>query len=418
MNIDRGRFDPASPDRAVVLAAGLAAPLADPLADPLVGPSADDVLRSSAGWLELALPLWHRRWWLLLATLLGAALAFGASLLQPLRFSGVASFVVQPQLRPSQAVAAGALPALAGLVGGAGASPVDLHVTILRSQTVSDRIIDRFDLQRSWGLAWRVQAQQRLSRRVSFGVGRRDGLVQIQVEDENPQRAAAIANEYVQELRNTLRSFALQEARARRQFYDAQLLRARADLAAAQQQLQGSGFDRAALRAQPSAAAERYSRLSAELGAAELRLAATRRVRADGSAEVQQQQGEVAGLRAQLAGIELPRDDSAGAASGYVSRLRDFRQAEALAESIARQAEAARVDEAGDAVPLQVLDSAKLPEWPSSPRPPLWAAVGALAALLAAAAWVLLRHRLALARLDPAHQQRLALLRSVLPGRR
>ena len=75
------------------------------------------------------------------------------------------------------------------------------------------------------------------------------------------------------------------------------------------------------------------------------------------------------------------------------------------------------MDEAADAVPLQVLDEARPPEWPSSPRPPLWAVAGGLGGLGLVAAWVLLRHRLALARLDPAHQQRLAVVRSVLPGR-
>lgn len=370
----------------------------------------------SLGLLELLLPLWHRRWLLLAGLVLGLLLGFGASLLQPLRFVGTASFVVQPLLRPSQSVVTSALPALAGLVGGGGgATAIDLYVTMLRSQAMTDRILDRFDLQRNWGMDFRIQAQQQLVRRVGVGMGRRDGLVQISVQDDNPQRAAAIANQYVVELRQMLQTFALEEARQRRRFYEAQLARARAELASAQQQLQQSGFDRAALRAQPAAAAERYGRLSAEVAAAELRLAATRRVRTEGSAEVQQQLAELAGLRQQLAKLEAPRDNDDGA---FVGRLRDFRYAETLAESIARQAEAARVDEAADAVPLQVLDQARPPEWPSSPRPPLWSAAGGLAGLLAVAAWVLLRHRMALARLDPAHQQRLALVRSVLAGRR
>jgi uncharacterized protein involved in exopolysaccharide biosynthesis len=369
----------------------------------------------SLGLLELLLPLWHRRWRLLSGLLLGALLGFGLSLLQPLRFTGSASFVVQPLLRPSQSVVASALPALAGLVGGGGGgSAIDLYATMLRSQAMSERIIERFDLQRSWGHAYRIQTQQQLARRVGIGMGRRDGLVQITVQDETPQRAAAIANQYVTELRLMLQAFALDEARQRRQFYELQLARARTALETAQQQLQASGFDRAALRAQPAAAAERYGRLSAEVAAAELRLAATRRVRTDASAEVQQQLAALAALRQQLASLEAPRDSDGGA---FVGRLRDFRYAEALAESIARQAEAARVDEAADAVPLQVLDQARPPEWPSSPRPPLWAAAGGLAGLLLAASWVLLRHKQALARRDPAHQQRLALLRDVLAGR-
>ncbi len=370
----------------------------------------------SLGLLEVLLPLWHRRWRLLGGLLLGALLGFGLSMVQPLRFTGTASFVVQPLLRPSQSVVSSALPALAGLVGGGGGgSAIDLYVTMLRSQSMTDRILDRFELQRAWGLDFRIQAQQQLARRVAVGMGRRDGLVQITVQDEMPQRAAAIANQYVVELRQMLQAFALDEARQRRLFYESQLERARQTLAAAQQQLQSSGFDRAALRAQPAAAAERYGRLSAEVAGAELRLAAARRVRTDGSAEVQQQLTELAALRQQLAALEVPRGGGDGA---FVGRLREFRYAETLAESIARQVEAARVDEAADAVPLQVLDQARPPQWPSSPRPPLWVASGGLAGVLAVAAWVLLRHRQALARLDPAHQQRLALLRSVLPGRR
>jgi len=394
--------DPDRPDRAPPLAAADGVPLP---------PSAGH----SLGLLEVLLPLWHRRWRLLAGLLIGAVLGFGLSLVQPLRFTGTASFVVQPLLRPSQSVVSSALPALAGLVGaGGGASAIDLYTTMLRSQSMTDRILDRFELQRAWGLDFRIQAQQQLARRVSVGMGRRDGLVQISVLDETPQRAAAIANQYVVELRQMLQTFALDEARQRRQFYQAQLARARTELASAQQQLQRSGFDRAALRAQPAAAAERYGRLSAEVTAAELRLSAARRVRTDGSAEVQQMLTELAGLREQLARLETPRDADDGA---FVGRLREFRYAETLVESIARQAEAARVDEAADAVPLQVLDEARPPEWPSSPRPPLWAVAGGLGGLGLVAAWVLLRHRLALARLDPAHQQRLAVVRSVLPGR-
>jgi uncharacterized protein involved in exopolysaccharide biosynthesis len=368
----------------------------------------------SAGWLEVALPLWHRRWWLLIGTVLCALAGFGLALMQTVRFTGQASFVVQPLLRPSQSVVASALPALAGLVG-PGGSPVDLYVSIMRSQLVADHIIDRFQLQRIWDHKLRVQAQTRLAQRVAFNVGRRDGVVIVTVEDESPARAAEMANTFVDELRATLRGFALEEARQRRQFYDAQLKRARSALDAAQGKLQASGFDRAALRAEPRATAERYGRMQAEIAGAEVRLAATRRVRAEASPEVQQQLTELAALRAQLAGVEAPKEEGAGS---FVGNVREFRYAETLAESIARQAEAARVDEAADAVPLQVLDRARAPEWPSSPRPMQWLLLGALAGLALPAAWVLISHRLALSRLDVAHQERVALIRLALSRRK
>lgn len=366
---------------------------------------------ASLGWLELALPLWHRRWRLLIATVLGAGLGFGLATLQPVRFTGQASFVVQPATRPGAQAVAGALPALAGLVGAGGSSQADLHVAILRSQALNDRIIDRFDLQRLWQLRLRGEVQQRLARRVVFGVGRREGVVQVQVQDEQANRAAAMANEYIAELRQTLRSFAQDEARQRRTFYETQLATARQNLAAAQKRVQAGGFDRAALRSEPRAAAEAYGRLQAEVAAAELRLTATRRVRTEGSAEVQQQQVELTALRAQLGRLEQPRDDSRGE---YVSLMREYRYAETLAESLARQAEAARVDEASEPLPLQVLDAATVPEWPSSPRVLVWLAAGALLGLGSQAAWALLRFRRALRRQDSAYQQRLAQVQALL----
>ena len=401
-----------SPDRAPALPAVPGLP-----AEAAAGPAPAATPLPSIGALEVLLPLWHRRWWLLLTLVLSAALGFGASLTRPMRFIAQASFVAQPSLRPSAGSVAGALPALAGLVGGAGGSPTDLHVAILRSEAVSDRIIERFSLQPGWQLRTRSETRQRLNRRVSFGIGRRDGVVQVTVEDENPQRAAAMANEYIEELRQRLRAFALEDARQRRQFYEAQLATARAGLDKAQKQLQASGYDRAALRSEPRSAAEAYGRMQAEVTAAELRLEATRRVRAEGSPEVQQASAELGALRGQLARLEVPRDDGAGGGA-FVSRVREFRYAETLAESIAKQAEGARVDEAADPLTLQVLDRAAVPEFPSSPQPLRWLQLAAAAGLGLHIAVLLMRHRLALARLDPAYQARLALVRSVLPSRR
>lgn len=367
----------------------------------------------SLGLMEVLLPLWHRRWRLLIAAIVCAMLGFGLSLLQPVKFTGRASFLVQAVQRPSQAAVQSTLPALAGLVGG-GVSAIDQHVAILRSQALGDRIIQRFDLMRIWDVKHRAQAQQRLAHNLSVVLGRREGLVEVIIQDDRADRAAAMANEYVEELRNILRGFAQDEAKQRRAFYDAQLVRARQGLEEAQRKLQASGYDRAALRAEPRGAAESYARLQAEVAASEVRLAAARRVRVEGSNEVQQMLSEQAALRAQLARMEVPRDDGPGS---FVARLREFRFAETLVDALARQADAARVDEAAEALPMQWLDRAQPPGWPSSPRPVVWAAAGLLLGLVLQAAWVLIRHRGVLARQDPRVQERLSFVRALLVRR-
>lgn len=364
----------------------------------------------SIGWLEVALPLWSRRWWLLFSALALGLAAFAVALFQPVRFVGQASFVVTPVHRPSQSVVAAALPTLAGLTPG-GPSAIDLHVAMLRSREVATRLIDRFELVRAWEMQHPAQARARLARRMDFSIARREGVVYVEVEDEHPQRAAALANQAVEELRQLLRSYALDEARQRRVFYEAQLTRARSSLEQAQARLQGSGLDRAAMRTEPRGAADAYTRQLAEVAAAEVRLASLRRVRAETSAEVLQARAEIEALRGQLAAMEKPAVEGTGA---VVARVRDFRFAESLVDSLNRQVEAARFDEDADPLPLQWLDRAQPPPWPAKPQPLLWLVAGAAAGLLLQGAWVLLRHRSRLAAKDPHYQRRLAQVRAVL----
>ena len=85
---------------------------------------------------------------------------------------------------------------------------------------------------------------------------------------------------------------------------------------------------------------------------------------------------------------------------------------------MSRQLEVARFDEEADPVPVQLLDRAQPVFTPASPNPVLWALAGLGLGLALQAAWVLLRHRARLAQQDVHYQQRLALVRSVLPARR
>lgn len=368
----------------------------------------------SLGWLEVALPLWSRRWRLLLSALLVGAVCFGISLHRPLIFVGQSSFVVTTVQRPSSSVGAGAVPGLT-LIAPGGASAIDLHVAMLRSRAVAERLIQRFDLVRGWQVRDVATARALLARRMEFTIARREGVVYVEVSDLHPQRAAAIANEAVDELKRLLRGFALDEARQRRSFYELQLERARKSLEAAQQALRGSGFDRAALRTEPGAAASAYARQQAEITAAEVRLAALRQLRADTSPEVEFARAELAAMRSQLTRLEVPRDEGAGSFGG---RVRELRYAEQLVDTLSRQLEAARFDEDADPVPVQMLDRAQPIYTPASPNPLLWALGGMALGFGLQAGWVMLRHRSRLAQRDEHYQRRLEQVRAVLPQRR
>jgi len=205
--------------------------------------------------------------------------------------------------------AASALASLGALGNAAGAAatlrtPGDQYLALLQSTTIADRLISEFKLMEVYDEDNLVDTRRKLDRRVDMSVGKKDGLITIEVDDKDPTRAAAMARRYVDELRRLTSRLALTEAQQRRVFFEAQLAEARDRLTQAQLILQGSGFGAGALRAEPRAAAEAYARVKAEVTATEIRLQVLRRSLADHTPEVQQQLSVLAALRSQLARLE------------------------------------------------------------------------------------------------------------------
>lgn len=76
----------------------------------------------------------------------------------------------------------------------------DMYVGILRSRSVADALIERFDLQKVYKVKKDISAvKQILKSRTSIKVGD-EGIVAITVEDGDPCQAANLANAYVEEL--------------------------------------------------------------------------------------------------------------------------------------------------------------------------------------------------------------------------
>jgi uncharacterized protein involved in exopolysaccharide biosynthesis len=236
----------------------------------------------------------------------------------------------------------------------------------------------------------RMHARKTLSGNVRITVGKKDGLITVEVDDKSPQRAADLANQYVDELRYMTSTIAVSEAQQRRVFFEHQLQQTKDKLTAAQQALQASGFGQGAIKAEPKAAAEGYARLRAEVTAAEVRLQGTRGSLADDAPEVRQQQATLTALRSQLARLEQASNVSGG--PDYVSKYREFKYQETLFDLFARQYELARVDESREGALIQVVDRAAPPEWKSKPKRAITAIVAALATALLLIVAVVARH--------------------------
>lgn len=352
------------------------------------GPDGDvmraPALTAGAFWRELK-PRWRR---VLLWPFLAAVVAYGATYLIAPVYTARSSFLPPQQGQSSAATALASLGTLSGLAGAAAgiSTPGDRYVALMQSTTVTDRMIDQFDLMKVYDVEFRVDARRELARNVRIAFGKKDGLIAVEVDDEQPQRAADMANRYVEELRRIAGSFALTEAQQRRVFFEQHLQTAKANLERAQRDLQQSGFGASSLRAEPKATAETYSRLKAETTAAETRLNVLRSSLAEETPEIRQQRTLVLALRARL--DEYERSAQFGEGAGYVGKYREFKYQETLFELYARQFELARMDESRDGLLIQPLDVAQAPEKRTRPRRTMTALGVWLAVSVAMIGWV------------------------------
>lgn len=328
---------------------------------------------------------------LIAGPLLAGLAGLGTSMLVTPTFTAATSFLPPQSSQGAATSALASLGSLASLAGGAAGvrNSADQYVALMQSVTVSDRLIDQFKLMSVYDEKYRIDARKELARNVRASIGKKDGLISLEVDDASPQRAADIANRYIEELRLLTSTLAVTEAQQRRVFFDRQLQQSRDHLVQAQQALQASGFNPGALKAEPKAAAEGYAKLKAEATAIEVRLQVLRGSLVDDTPEVRQQQAALNALRGQLARAEQATDVAAG--PDYIGKYREFKYQETLFELYARQFELARVDESREGALIQVVDRATLPEKKSRPRRAFWALVPAVAAAVLLMAWGLLQ---------------------------
>ncbi len=382
--------------------------------------------------LDLLIVLARHKWVVLGVPLAAAIAAAIVSFLLPNIYTG-ATRILPPQQSASAASAllsqlGGAVGGLAGVAGGAlGArNPNDLYVGMLKSRTVADSLISRFELDKVYGVDRLSDARRRLEKQTTIMAGR-DGIITIEVDDTDPNRAAGLANAYTDELMKLTRILAVTEASQRRLFFERQLVQAKDNLTAAElaarQGLQNGGL--AQVDAQGRSMIAVTARLRAEISAKEVQLGAMRTFAAEGNPELQRTQQELEVLKRELSRTEGSSPAAAvgkGEASGSsgldnLGRLRDVKYYEFLYELLAKQYEIAKIDEAKDATVVQVMDKAIEPDFTSKPRRSLIVLFSTLVALFAGILWASILESMSTARKDPQSVERLHALRRYLTPR-
>lgn len=339
---------------------------------------------------------------------LGAALiAVVVSLLLPPVYTAHA-LLMPPgtQQQSGSAAALAALGSLGGLAGGLGAkTPDELFVALLKSDSVARALDQRFGLRQRYGIESFEQLRKALPSRIRVTSDKKNGLITVEVDDKDAQFAADLANAHETEATKLLGRLAVSEAQLRRVFFEAQLKETKEHLITAEVDLQRvqekSGvivLDKQAEALIASAAqvrsliAERQVQLKVLRGSATeqnpevIRLNTELRALQSELSRMESNQGGVPG-----SAVDLPVGRLPAAGVEYVRARRELKLQETLLESMIRQFEIAKLDEAKEGPQLQAVDRALPPDHRARPTRSLIVLGATFLALIVASAWVIVR---------------------------
>ena len=374
---------------------------------------------SSERVLENARLLWANRRLLRNALLVGLVAGALMALLVPVRYESIV------QLMPPDDQATGGMAMLAALAkAGGGMEGVagdllgiknsgSLFIGVLRSRTVQDRLVERFQLRKIYGVKLYEDARKELAQNTGIGEDRKSGIITVSVTDHDRQRARAMAAAYVEELNRLVSELSTSSAHRERVFLEERLTSVKQELDQASHDLGEFSSKNATLdlHDEGRAMVEAAATLQGALIAAESQRRALEAIYTPNNARVRAAQGQVTELRRQLeklSGKSAGSDTGDGANSDSIyPSLRKFpllgvqyqdlyRRAkieEVVFETLTKEYEAAKVEEAKETPTVRMLDEANLPERRSFPPRTLIAFLCGFTALLGAVAWVVVRQQ-------------------------
>ncbi len=359
---------------------------------------------------------WDQRRFFLRCALVGLLVATLIAFLIPKQFESTAE-LMPPDTQPSSQLAM-----LAGMTGSGGLgmlagdllgvqSTGALFVGVLRSRTVEDRIVDRFNLQKVYGESLSMQARQKLADRTAINEDRKSGIITITVTDRDPKRAAAMAAAYVDELNTLIAQLSTSSARRERVFLEGRLVAVKQELESAEKDFSQFASSKGAIdiTEQGKAMVEAAATLEGQMIAAQSELEGLKQIYTDNNVRVRAAQARIDELRQQLrrlggkAGGNI--QETAGNANSdapyptlrqlpilgvpFADKLRRLKVQEAVYETLTKQYELAKVEEAKEVPSVKELDSPVVPEHKSFPPRLLIMVMGTLCAAVLGGVWIL-----------------------------
>jgi uncharacterized protein involved in exopolysaccharide biosynthesis len=283
-----------------------------------------------------------------------------------------------------------------------------MFIAVMHSRTAEDAIIQRFDLKKVYWTRLEESARKRLAKNTEITEERKSGVITLTVTDHDPKRAAAIAGAYIEQLDVLTAKLNTSAAHRERVFLEDRLDKIKIDLESAEKDFSQFASKNATIdiSAQGKAMLEGAASLQGQLIGAESQLEGLRQIYSDNNIRVRATQARIAELRSQLkkmggtSGGSAPSDQSAAddkyptlrqlpiLGVPYADKFRQLKVEEAVYETLTKQFELAKVQEAKEIPSVKVLDQPEVPERKSFPPRTFIVLAGTACSVLLGAAWV------------------------------
>lgn len=289
----------------------------------------------------------------------------------------------------------------------------DLFIGILRSRTVQDDIINKFDLRKVYRTKQYQSARLELTSNTAISEDRKSGIITIAVTDHDAHRAAAMAGEYVAELNTVVSQLSTSSAHRERVFLEERLAQVKQDLESAEKDFSefASKNGTVDIKEQGRAMVEGAATLEGQLIAAQSELEGLKQIYSENNVRVRSLRARISELQnqlQQLGGKQEVAADATGSGSAnskddlypsirklpllgvpYADLYRRMRVQEAVFESLTQEYELAKVAEAKEVPSVSVLDPPNVPEHKSFPPRLVIVVLGAFSGLAFAAMFVI-----------------------------
>ncbi len=188
--------------------------------------------------LELVAAVWKRKWFIFFVTFIFAVCSLAYSLYLPFIYRAECRFLPPNAGSGSSGRLASFAAQFGGLASTFGAnmttSSGGMMLGILQGDTIVDAIIDKFNMMEENEWEYRINARKAVLKNLEAQEDPKSFILSVAYLDESPQKAADIANSFVEELRKMLLDVSIADAQESRLFYENQMKQALDELTEAE----------------------------------------------------------------------------------------------------------------------------------------------------------------------------------------